>query len=381
MRVIRFNSICRVVILLSIVLNISCLKDDDYTIMLPQVFSYASIPSDNSADPNPTVNNPNTTIPNINYTVEEDGGHYIFRIDLPGIQIPGTSEWLRLKGSGYGQNVWLEVDGNPKGIVVYNNIDNYGYVDVIYDFVFLVDNSGSMSDEADAIARDIVNWASKLNSMLDVRFGVVGYDGRITGAIDMTSYSNVASYLNRKTGTSRTVGFEGTYASYLSGQAYYYNLAQNNECGMAALLFADNLFTFRDGASRIYVNFTDESNMPQGRDDFSVAYLAYQSNWNTSQGTVHTVFSGSTSITEQIGIDEKPWRMSEYTGGTVLYANSSFSNVSLDNLPVTSAMENSYVIKFTNADELLDGRTHQIKITIKTGDGKVQATKVFYVNF
>ena len=39
------------------------------------------------------------------------------------------------------------------------------------------------------------------------------------------------------------------------------------------------------------------------------------------------------------------------------------------------------MIKFTNADELLDGRTHQIKITIKTGDGKVQATKVFYVNF
>lgn len=62
----------------------------------------------------------------------------------------------------------------------YNNSDNEENRVLAADVVFLVDNSGSMGEEANAIARDIIDWAEKLAaSSLDVRFGCVGYDGGI----------------------------------------------------------------------------------------------------------------------------------------------------------------------------------------------------------
>lgn len=381
MKMINLNHISRVVVLLCVIFSVSCLKDDDQTIMLPQVLTYAGIPDDSMADPNPTVYNTNTTIPNINYTVENEDGYNVFRIDMPGVQIPGSSDWLTLKGTGSGQNVWVEVDDTPKGIVVYNTIDDYEYVYVAYDFVFLVDNSGSMSQEADAIARDIIYWAQKLNKTLDVKFGVVGYDGTITGAINMTTYNEVSAFLNNGTGTSRTMGFAGKNATYLSQITAPYDLSTQAECGMAALHYANDNFDFRVGANRIYVNFTDEPNQPQGYSAFSVDYLKSQYNWNTSLGTIHTVFSDEDTYIAEGYNSEKPWRMSEYTGGTILYADSDFYGVTLDLLPVTSAMQNSYIIKFANADDLLDGRQHRIEVVIKTDDGKVRAAKTFYVTY
>lgn len=363
----------------------SCLKDDDRTIMLASGIRNEHIPSDSEATPNPDVSGTNTSIPNFQHSVEIDGGYTVIRIDMTGIRTP-DGDYIRLVGTGGAngepQNVWVEVDGNPKGIIVYNNADNPNNAAVQNDFVFLVDNSGSMGDEANAIARDIIEWAQKLNSTLDVRFGCVGYNGLITGGIDLTTYNDVAAFLNRSTGTDRTVGFVGNNASKLSNNSKYYNLSSQVECGMAALHFANDLFSFRKNANRIYVNFTDEPNYPDYNSKYSVHYLASQDNWDTSKGTIHTVYSDTyTSYSETKNYEEKPWRMSEYTGGYVLYANSSFSGVSLDNIPVTSAMQNSYIIKFTNVEAMMDGRTHTIEITIKSADGRVRAYKKFTVVF
>lgn len=64
-----------------------------------------------------------------------------------------------------------------------------------------------------------------------------------------------------------------------------------------------------------------------------------------------------------------------------MYVSSDFSGVSLDTLPVTDAMQNSYVIRFTNIDDMMDGMTHTVKITVKTADGTVRAEKTFYIVF
>jgi hypothetical protein len=55
--------------------------------------------------------------------------------------------------------------------------------------------------------------------------------------------------------------------------------------------------------------------------------------------------------------------------------------VSLSDIPVTGAMQNSYVIRFTNVDELFDGQLHEIRITIVSADGSVKAEKVFFIKF
>ncbi len=362
----------------------SCLSDGDDTIVL-ESGNQSGIPSDDIAGPNPDIDGATTTIPNIQYGVETGDGDAIVRIDMTGIQDADDYDWLRLIGTGNeGQNVWVEVDGKPKGILVTNTADNQGDEEKsVVDLVFCVDNSGSMSQEADAIARDIVSWATLLeNSNLNIRFGCVGYSvsGTINGAINMTDAETLSAYLNRSTGTSRTVGFSGSDASALQAAASSMG-STGDECGGMALIYADKNMKFRSGANRIYVNFTDEPNYPGGRSNYSTEYFKSQSNWSTAQGTVHTVFSASNSFTHSIGSSEQPWRISEYTGGTILYASSSFTDVTLEKLPVTGAMQNSYIIRFTNIEEFMDGQVHEVKITILSADGKTRAERTFYIVF
>ena len=367
----------------------ACLDSGDETIVLEEgTISIAGIPSDDLADPNPEITTPTTTIPNVNYTFEYEGDDAILRLDMTGVQDPNSEDgWLNLVGTGGNgankQNIWVSLDGKPKGIAVYNNSENEGDHVLLTDVVFLVDNSGSMSEEANAIARDIVNWANtSASSNLDVRFGCVGYDGTLSGALDLTDVSALSTYLNRSTGTSRTRGFFGANASSLQSAASQYSTGYS-ECGVAALRFADEHFTaFRNGASRIYVNFTDEPNQPTGNANWSVNYVNNQNQWNAAKGTIHTVYSdANTNYTERVNYEEYPWRLSEYTGGTKLFTSSSFTGVTLNDLPVTGAMQNSYIIRFTNIRDLMDGQTHEVKITILSEDGTVQGEKTFYIVF
>lgn len=337
------------------------------------------IPSDNQAQPNPDLGGePNATIPNIQYTTVDEDGSAVFRIDMTGIQNQETLEWLRLLGTGeIGQNIWIEIDSQPKGVKVYNTIDDNKERSVPVDLVFLVDNSGSMSEEADVIARDITFWAEKLSkTSLDIKFGCVGYDGAINGAVDITSYQELSDYLNRDgvRGVRRTKDFWNN-AETLSAETEKYRTGGNSsrECGMAALRFATDLFSFRKDANRIFVNFTDEPNQNHSIERFSVESL--KTDWDTSLGTIHTVFSANASNDNY----EANRLMSEYTGGTVLYTNPSFTDVTLENLPITDAMRNSYVIRVSNIRELIDGKTHEVRITILSSDGSVRAERRFEV--
>lgn len=376
------------IVLLSALITLSsCLADGDQSIVLdsgaPQD-EIAGIPGDHRAEPSPSVNQNTTVIPNVQYTTEIEGDDVIVRLDMTGVQDPETLEWLRLVGTGGEdgdrQNVWVEVDGKPKGIDVYNTIDDEEDANVATvknDFVFLVDNSGSMSEEADAIARDIIDWATELSVNLDVRFGCVGYNGNISGAIDLTTSSKLKTYLERNSGTSRTVGYG---SSNIENAALSYS-SVSGECGTLALRFADEKFSFRSGANRIYVNFTDEPNQPGGSPSFSVEYVNPATNsWSSAQGTIHTIFS-STLGQEQIYVNEDPCKMSVYTGGTSFVVGSNFAGVTLSDLPVTKAMHNSYVIRFTNVDEFMDGLPHEVKITIVSSDGHVQAERIFTIVF
>lgn len=361
---------------------VSCLEDGDNTIIL-ESGNKTGIPSDKIADDNPIIENSTTTIPNIQYTVENEGNDAIVHIDMTGVKHADSYDWLRLLGTGEsGQNIWLSIDGQPKGIAVYNNADdNDEKQKLSCDLVFLVDNSGSMGNEADAIARDIIDWANKLAaSNLDISFGCVGYDYKVYGAINLTNVNTLSAYLERSYGTNRTVGFYGKDEATLSAAAN--NYSASGECGGLALRYADENLAFRPGANRIYVNFTDEPNQPGGNNEYSTESFKSQDYWNTNQGTVHTVYSADTlNYYESMYNYEKPWRISQYTGGTIITAPSNFSGVTLESLPITGAMANSYVIRFTNVKEYIDGKPHLVKITILSEDGKTRAERTFHITF
>lgn len=346
------------------------------------------IPSDRLATPNPEITDPNAIIPNYQFEELEGGnGLRVFKIDMTGIMDPNTDEWLDLYGTNESrQNLWLSLDGQPKGILVKNHSDDSQLSSKI-DLVFLVDNSGSMYEEADAVARDIVNWANNLaNSGIDIQFGCVGYSvwGDINGGIDFTTQNGLDEFLNYEgyTGTARTQHFGGENAEELESFANSYGYT-GDECGVMALRFANDYFSFRVGANRIYVNFTDEPNQPYYHDEWSVEYLNPENgNWLPQQGTVHTVFSENPDYySESPGYYEYPWRMSEYTGGTILYANSDFSGVSLDDLPVTGAMQHSYSIYFTIPDSMRNRVEHKMKVTLLSKDESVRAEREFLIDF
>ena len=377
-----FNGLMLAALFLASVGLTSCLNDDDETIVLETPST--GIPDDSQATANPEIpsGSTTTTIPNVQTTVDYVNGVPVIRIDMTGIKNTGDTDWMRLYGTGYSnQNVWVEVDGQPKGILVYNNADDAGTENIPVDIVFTIDNSSSMKEEADVVAHDIKDWAEQLvKSGLNVRFGIVGYGGFISGAIDLTTVEELSDYLDKYVGTSRTQHFGGKNATSLSDNARNFpktgTSTDSNECGAMAIQFADKYFTFRNGANRIYVNFTDEPNQPSMVTNYSVNFFSDQNNWPASKGTVHTVYSSNDRK------QEYPWLISEYTGGTTIFTSSNFAGVTLSSLPVTGAMENSYIIRFTNISDLIDdGKTHLVHITVYSKDGKVRADKTFWVTF
>lgn len=365
------------------------LKNGD-ELVLP--ITSTGVPSDVVATANPTVDASeiNTAIPNFSSPIVEEGtNRKVARLSLTGIQTP-DNKWLQLFGTGNtGQNIWIEIDGKPKSIAVINSREVKTRSSVVRslaqaDIIFLVDNSGSMSEEAEAVAREIKEWATLLSQTMDVKFGCVGYDGGfVSGALNITDVSDLSNYLNRTTGVRRTYGYGGPDATTLQTEASAYRNGSSGECGAMALRFADLNFTFRPGSNRIYVNMTDEPNQPNGHTKWSVESVNSNSeyyDWNTARGTIHTVFSDLTSYPDTYNwkdlYREKPWLMSTYTGGTHLPAPSDFSGITLESLPVTGAITNSYIIRFNVTPELLSGK-HTVKITIVSTDGTVKAEKVF----
>ena len=350
----------------------------------PVVNYGAGIPNDAVASPSPffDLNEVNTVIPNFNYSVKEEDGVTVIRLDMTGIRDPYTNDWVELYGTNHPkQNIWVSVDKIPKGFTIEKaDYQNKSAVDL----VFLVDNSGSMSEEANAIARDIIAWSAKLSQALDIKFACVGYSvyGNINGGIDFTDSNGLSEFLGEYRGTSSTTGFKGANAEALQTKANGYGYT-GDECGVMALRFADETFAFRNGANRIYVNFTDEPNQPGGNADFSTEWVKNPENWPAIKGTIHTVYSSYQFDTDQILYRERPWLLSEYTGGTNLFANSSFSNVSLDDLPVSGALLNSYIIRFSNVAGLLDGEVHTVKITVysTSSNGDILAEKEYEVIF
>lgn len=347
------------------------------------------IPSDDDATEAPTVENPNVNVANPNIVIESDQGHQYLAIYLTGVWNEKDAEWLKLFGTGLSQqNLWISVDDDPKGVDVYNNsVENSKTL--IADVVFLVDNSGSMSEEAEAVAKSIMDWSALLSaSGLDLNVGCVGYGDSyyaVDGAINMCKPEEMNAWMqNNGYGTNRTHTFGGEDAANLRALASNdYQNGAYNECGMVALHYAHDNFNFRSGSNRIYVNFTDEPNQPYGIEKWSVEYLNPENgNWNTNYGTVHTVYSDNNhNFSDNLLWSERPWIMSDYTGGTTLFTDRYFTDFTLENIPVTGAMQNSYILRITNIAPYFDGQEHKITITVYDNNGNIQAEKTILFTF
>jgi len=310
------------------------------------------------------------------------------QMNLTGLVNPVTNQPLSLVAQ---QNIFVSEDGTVKGLKVTKVSTG---TQLKADICFIVDNSGSMSEEADSIASGIIKFANYLQQAgLDVKFSVVGHYGYINGGINFTDATTLSSYLNRSgyTGTSRTVGFSGTDQTALETNSNSFNNSSgvNNENSVTACVFADTYYTWRSGAQRVFVAFTDEGTQPEGT-QYNTAYLLTRF---AGKATVHTVFSisdshwnGSVPDTTQEWENysawdsyyERPWKMSVGTGGTIKFIHSNANDLDLISLPVAGALSNSYLVEYITVDA---NGIHTVVITIKEGttaDGKRIYTNIRY---
>lgn len=363
-------------------------KGDEY------VNSSTGIPTDKAASENPspvvaeeekTFNMPTSISP---LSTDPDNKN-ICRFNLAGINANG--EWLELFGTGEeNQNVWLKINGVEKGVKVYNGDDiaTRAISRAKADVVFLVDNSGSMSEEANKVAEEIIRWSEKLSQTMDVQFGCVGIDHEyINGAINITDVNTLSEYLNVYTGVDRTQHYGEKMATppadleTMKFKARAYNDA-GGECGGIMLQFADQNFTFRENANRFYVYFTDEPNQPGENSWWSVLAVDSSSEyymWSSSKGVIYTVFSDSGSNPENWTnwlVKENPYLFSTYTGGTTIATGSEF-NISLDELPITGAITQSFVFAFNTSNEMVPGKKYDVDITIYYHEGSIASHQVY----
>lgn len=365
------KQIAILLLLLSFFTLNGCITEEDDTIDPPS--GNTDIPTDpGGTAPTPVINN---IRPSAQFT-KVTGNENRIQINLLGIIDPVTNQAINFVAN---QNTFVTEDGILQGIKV-TKVSGGGTT-LRADICFVVDNSGSMGEEADSVARKIIAFSSFLQaSGLDVRVSVVGHgynsDSKVYGARNFTDATTLSGYLNRRTGLERTVGFSGSDSAQLQSAANLFgNQSQGDENSIIGIKFADSLFTWRSGANRVYVIFTDEPTQPGGNSFW--ATQDFLSKWSVAKGTIHTVYSSDTTRTWVPLQNERPWDLSKGTGGTTKFIPATAVGLDLTTLPVTGALVNSYLIEFVTSNPT---GVHTVVITVKTttADGKAEFIGIRY---
>ncbi|NWF49707.1 MAG: VWA domain-containing protein [Ignavibacteriaceae bacterium] len=320
----------------------------------------------------------NNILPTGNFTL---GAGNRVKVNLQGLINPKTNQPIQLfydANNPASSNIFLSEDGVVKGLKV-TKVSTGNTLKA--DVVFVVDNSGSMGEEADSVANGIISFANFLQaSGLDVRFGVVGYYGQVNGALNFTTAQALSNYLNRVgySGTSRTEGFAGPDSASLQNRASNFANTVYDENGVVAALFADSVFSWRGDAQRVIINFTDESTQPDNALLWNTATMCAKL---SGKATVHTVYSGPADTSYGLNgpwgpYHERPWKMSECTGGTIKFVPQDASGLNLKNLPVAGALSNSYLVEYVAGST---GKVHTVIIAVKTNDA--DGKQEFSVNY
>ena len=276
------------------------------------------------------------------------------------------------------QSLWVLEDGKAVDIEV-KDLGGSGAPSAI-DMVFVIDNSGSMGEEADRIAEGILSYSAALASAgWDIRFGCVGQDGTINGGIGLTTTSDFSAYLTRpnRQGTARTRGISDPNASAIAAWATQNQLYGEN--GVLGVRCAEETFAWRPDAVRVFINFTDEPIQSPSTTDLWTTNR-YCNEWTPARGTIHTVWSGDPLVNESWlpGLDDNPADLSDCTGGKTLEIASDASDLALAQLPFVSELQASVTVSFDSANP---EASHTVEIIVQNGstaDGNVVLPDITY---
>jgi len=321
-----FSNSIRLLFLLSLILLISNCRETPSDSELPQ------IPPDPSGSVPVLVRN--NLVPSGSFATVNGERR---KLNLSGIVINNYS--VDLKGTNdAGQNVWIEVDSVNKGILV-NRVSRGNILPA--DVVFCVDVSGSMpAAVVDSILNTISIFADVLyNYGIDLRFGGIGYVGDIRGYKNLTG--DVANFKN----WVRSTKFEDPSTEVLFPAYGSSSLSQNS---VTAIKFADSAFSWRSGAQKIYILFTDAPVSPSSQVNWANEWVVAN---QKGKASVNVVFFGDTSrYTNQwypLNLsNQNPKDIAYATGGSFSLFPGTAEGLDISKLPITNALASSHSIEF-----------------------------------
>lgn len=237
------------------------------------------------------------------------------------------------------------------------------------DFVFVVDASGSTSQMRSTIKATFMSFASLLDSYgIEASFGFVGFTSSIAGALNLTDKNQFDTFINQH-GTTPFSMFGGQDAIELKNHANGYASGIPDENGVVATSFAVDYFSWNSDALRIFLLLTDE---PTSVDNNKI--------WNADnlvtriipRSTIHTVYLGDTLSTNYNEYNERPWILSERTGGVKEF----FTFQDLSTLNMVLTFKNIYRISYRIQPK---NQSNEIAVIVKDVnlDGR-SILKLFY---
>ena len=121
-----------------------------------------------------------------------------------------------------GESVFLTENDTPKDLLV---TQSGGGNDLPVDIVIVLDNSGSMYEEAEAISEKIQDFSETLEaSGLNVRLGIVGVNGDVTGGHNLVDPKTFRKFLQAGPRSSRAELFGGDDEDTLREEAGKFDL-------------------------------------------------------------------------------------------------------------------------------------------------------------
>ncbi len=212
----------------------------------------------------------------------------------------------------------------------------------LVDFVFLIDNSGSMGGEISAVRNNVNAFADLMAaSGIDLRLGAVRFGNRNGSNPDIFNSGNLTGDLS-------------VFHSWINSMSAY----GGYEPGLQAIINAVNTFNFRPGSQRHFLIITDEDS---DAGSLSQAVSLCNSNNVVVHGAINCGFGNSyndycrpnTSITGA-------------TGGLVFSVVGPYDAI-LDE--IGHSLANTYIVRYKTDNPVYDGQQREVLLEVTTPSG------------
>ncbi|MCK4359365.1 MAG: choice-of-anchor J domain-containing protein, partial [Candidatus Cloacimonetes bacterium] len=216
------------------------------------------------------------------------------------------------------------------------------------DIVFLMDNSGSMSGEINAVSNNVLDFVDNLVAAgIDFALGLCRYGQSAYGGNPIIEDNGIL------TNDSNYFKYDVWARNYASG---------GTEPGYYAIVQSANSFSFRPGAQKIFIIITDETPDQGGASEIDAL--------NTCVNNSITLFA----LTES-GLYDDFSSITSATNGAYFNIYSNFDEI-LDY--ISSQVANTYVVRYYSSNPIFNGTIRNVEVVVNY-DGNQATTSGTYI--